>query len=109
MAIIGAGPAGTLLSHLLDRAGIATVVLERQSREHVLSRIRAGVLEWGSVELLRDAGVGARMDAEGQIHDGTGIAWSGRDYFFIDVKKHTGLQVMAYGQTMIQEDLYLAA
>ena len=66
MAIIGAGPAGTLLSHLLDRAGIDSVVLERQSREHVLSRIRAGVLEWGSVELLRDAGVGARMDAEGQ-------------------------------------------
>jgi len=108
VAIIGAGPAGTLLSHLLDRAGIESVVLERQSREHVLSRIRAGVLEWGSVQLLRDAGVGQRMDAEGQIHDGTGIAWAGRDYFFIDVKKHTGLQVMAYGQTMIQEDLYLA-
>ena len=108
MAIIGAGPAGTLLSHLLDRAGIDSVVLERQSREHVLSRIRAGVLEWGSVELLRDAGVGARMDAEGQIHDGAGIAWAGRDYFFIDIKKHTGLQFMAYGQTMIQEDLYLA-
>ena len=108
MAIIGAGPAGTLLSHLLDRAGIDSVVLERQSREHVLSRIRAGVLEWGSVGLLRDAGVGARMDAEGQIHDGAGIAWAGRDYFFIDIKKHTGLQFMAYGQTLIQEDLYLA-
>ena len=108
MAIIGAGPAGTLLSHLLDRAGIDSVVLERQSREHVLSRIRAGVLEWGSVNLLRDAGVGARMDAEGQIHDGAGIAWAGRDYFFIDIKKHTGLQFMAYGQTLIQEDLYLA-
>ena len=79
MAIIGAGPAGTLLSHLLDRAGIDSVVLERQSREHVLSRIRAGVLEWGSVGLLRDAGVGARMDAEGHIHDGAGIAWAGRD------------------------------
>ncbi len=108
MAIIGAGPAGTLLSHLLDRAGIESVVLERQSREHVLSRIRAGVLEWGSVGVLRDAGVGARMDAEGQIHDGAGIAWAGRDYFFIDIKKHTGLQFMAYGQTLIQEDLYLA-
>ena len=108
MAIIGAGPAGTLLSHLLDRAGIESVVVERQSREHVLSRIRAGVLEWGSVGLLRDAGVGARMDAEGHIHDGAGIAWAGRDYFFIDIKKHTGLQFMAYGQTMIQEDLYLA-
>ena len=108
MAIIGAGPAGTLLSHLLHRAGIDSVVLERQSREHVLSRIRAGVLEWGSVGVLRDAGVGARMDAEGQIHDGAGIAWAGRDYFFIDIKKHTGLQFMAYGQTLIQEDLYLA-
>jgi p-hydroxybenzoate 3-monooxygenase len=108
VAIIGAGPAGTLLSHLLDRAGIESVVVERQSREHVLSRIRAGVLEWGSVGVLRDAGVGARMDAEGQIHDGAGIAWAGRDYFFIDIKKHTGLQFMAYGQTLIQEDLYLA-
>ena len=108
MAIIGAGPAGTLLSHLLHLAGIDSVVLERQSRSHVLSRIRAGVLEWGSVGVLRDAGVGARMDAEGQIHDGAGIAWAGRDYFFIDIKKHTGLQFMAYGQTLIQEDLYLA-
>jgi p-hydroxybenzoate 3-monooxygenase len=108
VAIIGAGPAGTLLSHLLHLAGIDSVVLERQSRSHVLSRIRAGVLEWGSVGVLRDAGVGARMDAEGQIHDGAGIAWAGRDYFFIDIKKHTGLQFMAYGQTLIQEDLYLA-
>ena len=108
MAIIGAGPAGTLLSHLLDRAGIDSVVArtpEPRARAQPHPRRRAGV---GFGRRLRDAGVGARMDAEGQIHDGAGIAWAGRDYFFIDIKKHTGLQFMAYGQTMIQEDLYLA-
>ena len=65
VCIIGGGPSGLLLSQLLHRAGIETVVLERHSREHVLSRIRAGVLEWGTVELLRKAGVGARMDGRG--------------------------------------------
>ncbi|MEN8875497.1 MAG: FAD-dependent monooxygenase, partial [Pacificibacter sp.] len=70
VAIIGAGPSGLLLSQLLNKSGIDTVVLERSSREHVLSRIRAGILEWGTVELLREAGVGARMDAEGYPHDG---------------------------------------
>ena len=61
VVIIGGGPSGLLLSQVLNRAGIATVVLERSSRAHVLSRIRAGVLEWGSVELLREAAIGARM------------------------------------------------
>lgn len=65
VAIIGGGPAGLLLSQLLMKAGISTVVIERQSRDYVLSRIRAGVLESGTVELLREAGVGARMAAEG--------------------------------------------
>lgn len=106
--IIGAGPAGTLLSHVLHRAGIESVVLERQSRDHVLSRVRAGVLEWGTVEALRAAGVGERMDREGQVHEGTGIAWGGRNHIFIDTKKYAGRNMMAYGQTMIQEDLYRA-
>ena len=67
VAIIGAGPAGTLLSHLLADAGIESIVIERQSRDHVLSRIRAGVLEWGTVDILREAGLGGRLDAEGHV------------------------------------------
>lgn len=77
VGIIGGGPAGLLLSQLLHLNGIDNVVLEARSRAYVLSRIRAGVLEWGSVEVLRSAGVGDRMDREGQVHDGTGIAWAG--------------------------------
>ena len=64
VAIIGGGPSGLLLSQLLNQAGIATIVIERQTKAYVLKRIRAGVLEWGTVELLRKAGVGARMDKE---------------------------------------------
>ena len=109
VAIIGAGPAGALLSHILDRAGIASVVVERASREHVLSRIRAGVLEWGSVELLREVGLGARMDAEGHVHSGTQLVWSGRDALTLDIEKYAGSRFMLYGQTNLQEDLYAAA
>jgi p-hydroxybenzoate 3-monooxygenase len=108
VAIIGGGPAGLLLSHILDRNGIDSVVLERQSRQHVLRRIRAGVLEAGTVDLLRAVGLGERMDREGQPHAGTAIAWEGRDRFFIDTKKFTGKSMMAYGQTAITEDLYAA-
>ncbi len=109
VAIVGAGPAGTLLAVLLARSGIEAVVIERQSREHVLGRIRAGVLEWGTVEVLRDAGLGERMDAEGHVHSGTGIAYGGEHVFFVDIERFTGLHFMAYGQTMLQEDLYAAA
>ncbi len=109
VAIIGAGPAGTLLAHLLHRQGIDSVVIERQRRDHVLSRIRAGVLEWGTVNVLREAGLGTRMDAEGHVHSGTGIAYGGQHLFFVDIEKHANSRFMAYGQTMIQEDLYLAA
>ncbi len=108
VAIIGGGPAGLLLSQRLHRAGVDSIVLERQSREHVLGRIRAGVLEWGTVEVLRDAGVGERMDAEGHVHDGTGIAWAGKNLLTIDTRKYTGKPMMAYGQTAITEDLYAA-
>src|SRR6266852_5519204 len=106
VAIIGGGPAGLLLSHILDRNGIDTIVLERQSRTHVLERIRAGVLEAGTVEFLREVGLGARMDREGQAHNGSAIAREGRPRFFIDTKKVTGKAMMAYGQTEITEDLY---
>jgi len=105
VCIIGGGPSGLLLSQLLHNAGIDTVVLERQTRDYVLSRIRAGVLEWGSVEMLRKAGVGARMDAEGFVHGGTYLAARNRG-FRIDFDDLVGKQVMVYGQTEVTRDLY---
>jgi p-hydroxybenzoate 3-monooxygenase len=108
VAIIGGGPAGMLLSHILDRNGIASIVLERQSRAYVLQRIRAGVLENGSVALLREVGLGARMDRDGHPHHGSAIAWEGRQRFFIDTMKFTGKIMMTYGQTALTEDLYAA-
>jgi p-hydroxybenzoate 3-monooxygenase len=106
--IVGGGPSGLMLSHILQRAGIDSVILERASREHVLQRIRAGVLEAGTVQMLQEHGLGQRLDREGAVHNGTGIVWAGRERFFIDVKKHTGRTMMAYGQTAITEDLYAA-
>jgi p-hydroxybenzoate 3-monooxygenase len=108
VAIIGAGPAGLLLSHILDRNGIDSIVLERQTRSHVLERIRAGVLEAGTVALLREVGLGERMDREGRPHDGSWIAWEDRPRLLIDTKKYTGKPMMAYGQTAITEDLFAA-
>ena len=108
VAIIGGGPAGLLLSHILHRNGIDSIVLERQSRAYVLQRIRAGVLENGSVELLREVGLGGRMDRDGHLHHGSGIAWEGRERFFIDTMKFTGKIMMTYGQTALTEDLYAA-
>jgi p-hydroxybenzoate 3-monooxygenase len=107
VAIIGGGPSGLLLSQLLNRAGIETAIIERQSRDYVLKRIRAGVLEWGTVEILRNAGVGARMDREGLVHEGTYLAAQNRQ-FRIDFKKACGTQVMVYGQTEVTKDLYTA-
>jgi p-hydroxybenzoate 3-monooxygenase len=107
VCIIGAGPSGLLLSQLLNRAGVATVVLERQSREHVLSRIRAGILEQGAMGLLREAGAGDRMDREGIPHDGCLL--TDEDMVVrIDFKGLTGRQVMVYGQTEVTADLYAA-
>ena len=108
VAIIGAGPAGLLLSHILHRNGIDSIVLERQTRAHVLERIRAGVLEAGTIALLREVGLGERMDREGHPHDGAWIAWEGRPRFLIDTRKYTGKPMMAYGQTAITEDLFAA-
>ncbi|MBV1867182.1 MAG: 4-hydroxybenzoate 3-monooxygenase [Marinosulfonomonas sp.] len=107
VCIIGGGPSGLLLSQLLHLNGIDTVVLEQRSRDYVLSRIRAGVLEWGSVEVLRDAKVGARMDAEGFAHDGVYLSAQNQE-FHIDFKELTGKQVMIYGQTEVTADLYEA-
>jgi p-hydroxybenzoate 3-monooxygenase len=108
VAIIGGGPAGLLLSHMLARNGIDSIVLERHSRAHVLERIRAGFLEAGTVQLLRDVGLGERMDRAGLPHDGSWIAWEGKPRFLIDTRKFTGKPMMAYGQTAITEDLYAA-
>lgn len=108
VVIVGGGPAGLLLSHILDLHGIGNVVLERQSKAYVLSRIRAGVLEPGSVKLLRDVGLSERMDREGKPKDGTAIVWQDKPDFFIDIARWTGQRMMAYGQTAITEDLYAA-
>ncbi|MEM7189362.1 MAG: 4-hydroxybenzoate 3-monooxygenase [Pseudomonadota bacterium] len=104
VGIIGAGPSGLLLSQLLANHGIDSIIVERQSREYVESRIRAGVLEWGSVETLREAGVGARMDAEGLPHNGFDIAFGGERHR-LDLHALTGKQVMVWGQTEVTKDL----
>ena len=105
VAIVGGGPAGLLLNQILHLNGIESVVLERQTREHVLSRVRAGVLEWGTVEILRNAGVGERMDREGAPRPGSAVTWGDGKRLLIDVEKYTGTPFMAYGQTKIQHDL----
>ena len=105
VAIVGGGPAGLLLNQILHLDGIESVVLERQTREHVLSRVRAGVLEWGTVEILRNAGVGERMDREGAPRPGSAVTWGDGKRLLIDVEKYTGTPFMAYGQTKIQHDL----
>lgn len=108
VAIIGAGPSGLLLGQLLHNAGIDTLILERQTPDYVLGRIRAGVLEQGMVELLRQAGVGQRMDAEGLVHTGFDLALDGRQVH-IDLQALTGGKtVMVYGQTEVTRDLMAA-
>lgn len=105
VCIIGGGPSGLLLSLLLRRAGIDAVVLEQRSRDYVLGRIRAGVLEQGLVDILRAAGVGQRLDSEGFVHDGTLIVAHGQRVH-IDFKALTGKSVTIYGQTEVTRDLY---
>lgn len=108
IAIIGSGPSGLLLGQLLHRAGIDNVVLERQSAGHVLGRVRAGVLETGSVELVREAGAATRMDAEGLVHGGFEIA-VGDSRTRIDLHGLTGGRgVLVYGQTELTGDLMAA-
>ncbi len=104
VAIIGAGPSGLMLSHLLDRHGISSIVLERHTREYVEARIRAGLLEQGTVDLLVEAGVGERLKRECVVHDGFEMAFAGRIHR-IDLKGLAGKQVTIYGQTEIQKDL----
>jgi p-hydroxybenzoate 3-monooxygenase len=103
--IIGAGPAGLMLSHLLHKASVANVVVERRLRAHVEARVRAGVLEQVTVDLLREIGVNARMEREGLVHEGFRLMLNGES-FRIDMQALTGgKSVMVYGQTEVTHDL----
>ena len=104
VAIIGSGPAGLLLGRLLENAGIETVILERRSQEYVLGRIRAGVLEQGTVELLERAGVADKLHAEGLVHEGVEFCFDGDRHRF-DFQKLIGRTVTVYGQTEVTRDL----
>ena len=104
VAIIGAGPAGLLLGQLLHCCGIDNVILERQTGEYVLARIRAGLLEEGTVELLDEVGAGARAHREGLVHHGVELAFGGARHR-IDMHAATGKTVMIYGQTEVTLDL----
>jgi p-hydroxybenzoate 3-monooxygenase len=107
VGIVGAGPAGLLLSRLLGLASIDTVVLEKRTPEYLRARVRAGLLEEGTVALLAQAGVGARLLRERLTHDGIEIAFDGRRHR-IDFKALTGINVSIYGQAEIQKDLMAA-
>ncbi|WP_338722080.1 4-hydroxybenzoate 3-monooxygenase [Devosia sp. XK-2] len=107
IAIIGAGPAGLMLGRLLDLAGIDNVILERKSADYVLGRIRAGVLEQGSVDLMERAQVAERLKAEGLVHHGTDLSFDG-DRLRIDFTGLVGRQVTVYGQTEVTRDLMAA-
>ncbi|MGI9025004.1 MAG: 4-hydroxybenzoate 3-monooxygenase [Burkholderiaceae bacterium] len=108
VAIIGAGPAGLLLGHLLHRAGIENIVLERHDRRYAEERIRAGVLEQGSVDTLAEAGVGERMHREGLPHQGIELLFDGRRHR-IDLKALSGgREILVYGQHEVVKDLIAA-
>jgi len=102
--IVGSGPAGLLLSQLLHNEGISSIIVDRQSRERIEARVRAGVLEWGSVDALEEAGIGERMYREGLPHDGFDLAFDG-DHHRIDIGGLTEKKVMVYGQTEVTMDL----
>ncbi|QWF22571.1 4-hydroxybenzoate 3-monooxygenase [Nocardioides sp. LMS-CY] len=108
VAIIGAGPSGLLLSHLLAADGIESVVLETRSEEYVAGRIRAGILEQSTVDLLRAVGLGDRLDREADPHRGIYLQWP-EERHHLDFVDLTGRQVFVYGQTEVQKDLAAAA
>ena len=104
VAIIGAGPAGLLLGQLLHKAGVDSLIIEQQSADYVLGRIRAGVLEQGTASLLDAAGAGGRMQREALVHDGIWLSANGQSHH-IDFKARTGKSVLIYGQTEVTRDL----
>jgi p-hydroxybenzoate 3-monooxygenase len=108
VGIVGAGPAGLVLARLLELAGIESVVLEARSREYVEQRIRAGVLEQGTVDLLRDAGVGARMDSDGIVHHGIELQFDGERHRIPLSDLAGGRSIVIYGQTEVVKDLIAA-
>ncbi len=108
MAIVGAGPAGLLLGQLLHREGVDAVILEARDQDYVQARIRAGVLEQGTVDVLREAGVGERMDREGQRHEGIYLCFDGRRHRIPMSELTGGRSVMVYGQTEVVRDLITA-
>jgi p-hydroxybenzoate 3-monooxygenase len=107
VGIVGAGPAGLLLGHLLHLAGVESVVLEDRSREYVEQRIRAGVLEHGTVELLVESGVGERLQREGMVHEGIELRFAGRGHR-IPLTELTGKSITIYGQQEVVKDLIRA-
>jgi p-hydroxybenzoate 3-monooxygenase len=107
VVIVGAGPSGMLLSHLLAADGVESVVVETRTEEYVLSRIRAGVLESGSVDLLQSVGLGARLEREGLRHNGIHLQWPGERHH-LDFVELVGRPVWVYGQTELQKDLVAA-
>ena len=107
VGIVGAGPAGLLLSHLLHLAGIDSIVIESRDREYVEHRVRAGVLEQGTVDLLIEAGVGERMQREGLTHHGIELRFGGRGHR-IDLTGLTGRSIVVYGQQEVVKDLIRA-
>ncbi len=104
VGIVGAGPAGLMLSHLLQRQGIESVVIEKYSRWHVEERVRAGVLEQGTVEMLEELGLGERLRREGLVHYGIELSFLGRRHR-IDFKELTGRGITVYGQNEVVKDL----
>ena len=107
VAIVGAGPAGMLLAHLLDRAALESVVVETRSEEYVAARIRAGILEQSTVDLLRSVGLGAGVDADGDEHSGIYLQWP-HERHHVDFKALVGRTVWVYGQTQVQADVVAA-
>jgi p-hydroxybenzoate 3-monooxygenase len=105
VGIVGAGPAGLMLGHLLHRAGIDSVILENRSRDHVIERVRAGVLEQGTVDLMTEVGLGARLEREGMVHRGIYLAFAGERHH-IDMAGLTGGRAITiYGQNEVVKDL----
>src|SRR6202163_4599947 len=108
VGIIGAGPAGLLLAHLLQRQGIESAVIENRARDYVEHRVRAGVLEQGSVDLLNDSGVGARLQREGLVHHGIELRFGGQGYRIDMTALSGGRCITVYGQQEVVKDLIRA-